>query len=109
MDKTLYLMDSGELKRKDDTLCIVRESEKPRFLPVESIDEIMVFGEVNFNKSLLEFLTRKQVILHIFDYYGYYMGTYYPREHMNAGAVVLAQAAHCMDLVKRKDNRERLR
>ncbi|MDR0765048.1 MAG: type I-B CRISPR-associated endonuclease Cas1b [Synergistaceae bacterium] len=103
MGRTLYLMNSGELKRKGDTLCIVRESEKPKFLPVESTDEIMIFGEVDFNKSLLEFLTQKQVILHIFNYYGYYTGTYYPREHMNAGAVILAQARHCMDLPKRME------
>jgi CRISPR-associated protein Cas1 len=103
MGKTLYLMNSGELKRKDNTLYIVRDSEKPKFLPVESTDEIMVFGEIDFNKSLLEFLTQKQVIFHIFNYYGYYMGTYYPREHMNSGAVVLAQAAHYLDLPKRME------
>ncbi|GHS94850.1 CRISPR-associated endonuclease Cas1 2 [Synergistales bacterium] len=101
MGKTLYLMSSGELKRRGDTLCIVRESEKPKFLPVESTDEIMVFGEIDFNKSLLEFLTQKNVILHIFNYYGYYMGTYYPREHMNSGAVILAQASHYTDAAKR--------
>ena len=101
MGRTLYLMNGGELRRKDNTLCIVREHEKPKFLPVESADEIMVFGEVGFNKSLLEFLSQKQVILHIFNYHGYYSGTYYPREHMNSGAVILAQAAHYMDMEKR--------
>ena len=102
MGKTLYLMSSGELKRKDNTLFVDREGEKPRFLPVETTDEIMVFGEVSLNKSLLEFLTEKQIILHFFNYYGYYAGSYYPREHMNSGAVILAQAAHCLDAGKRQ-------
>lgn len=101
MGKTLYLMSSGELKRKDNTLFIDRSGEKPRYLPVETTDEIMVFGEIDLNKSLLEFLSQKQIILHFFNYYGYYTGSYYPREHMNAGAVILAQAAHYLDLEKR--------
>jgi CRISPR-associated protein Cas1 len=95
-------MNSGELRRRGDTLCIVRELEKPRFLPVESTDEILAFGEIDFNKNLLEFLTQKQIIIHFFNYYGYYMGTFYPREHLNAGAVILAQAAHYMDPVRRQ-------
>ena len=101
MGRTLYLMSSGTLKRKDNTLFIDREGEKPRYLPVEQTDEIIVLGEMDLNKSLLEFLTQKQIILHFFNYYGYYVGTYYPREHMNSGAVILAQAACYMDGAKR--------
>lgn len=102
MGKTLYLMSSGKLRRKNDTLLIEREGEGPRFLPVETTDEIIVMGEIELNKSLLEFLTQKQIILHFFNYHGYYAGTYYPREHMNSGAVLLAQAAHYLDAAKRQ-------
>ena len=94
-------MSDGELKRKDNTLCIVRKDENPKYLPVEMLDEIIVFGEVDFNKSLLEFISQKQILLHFYNHYGYYTGTYYPREHMNSGAVILAQAAHYMDNAKR--------
>ena len=101
MGKTLYLMSSGTLKRKDNTLFIDRPDEKPRYLPVETTDEIIVLGEVDINKSLLEFLTQKEIILHFFNYNGYYVGTYYPREHMNSGAVILAQCTHYSDQSKR--------
>ena len=101
MGRTLYLMSTGTLKRKDNTLFIDREGEKPRYLPIEQTDEILVLGEMDLNKSLLEFLTQKQIILHFFNYFGYYVGTYYPREHMNSGAVILAQAVHYMDEEKR--------
>jgi CRISPR-associated protein Cas1 len=70
---------------------------------VESTDEIMAFGEIDFNKALLELLTQKQIIIHFFNYYGYYMGTFYPREHMNSGAVILAQASHYLDQPKRQE------
>lgn len=101
MGKTLYLLSNGELKRKDNTLFIARENENPKFLPVETLDEINIFGEVDFNKSLLEFISQKEVILHFYNHYGYYVGTFYPREHLNSGAVILAQAAYYMDAAKR--------
>lgn len=101
MGKTLYLLNSGTLRRKDNTLVIERPDEKPRYLPVEHTDEIIVLGDIELNKSLLELLTKHRVILHFFNYYGYYTGTYYPREHLNSGAVLLAQAAHYMDSKKR--------
>ena len=101
MGKTLYLLSNGELRRKDNTLFVARENESPKFLPVETLDEINVFGEVEFNKSLLEFISQKEVILHFYNHYGYYVGTFYPREHLNSGAVILAQASHYTDSAKR--------
>ena len=60
MGKTLYLLSSGALRRKDNTLFVERLGEpgqKPRFLPVETTDEIMVMGDLELNKSLLKFLS----------------------------------------------------
>ena len=70
-------------------------------MPVEDVGEIMVFGEVNFNKALVELLSQKEIILHYFNYYGYYMGSFYPREHLNSGYTILKQAEFYMDEAKR--------
>lgn len=100
MKKTLYIFSNGELVRKDNTLCF--ESEEARkFIPVEDTGEIMVFGEVAVNKKLLEFLSQKEIILHFFSHYGYYMGSFYPREHLNSGYMTLKQAEHYIDEGKR--------
>lgn len=96
MGRTLYLMSSGELKRKDNTIVIEGE-EGRKFLPVETTDELMIFGEVSLNKRFLEFCSKTKVMLHFFNHHGYYQGSYYPREHLNAGAVLLAQAKHCLE------------
>ena len=61
----------------------------------------MVFGEVNFNKSLLEFVSQKEILIHYFNYYGYYMGTFYPREHLNSGYMILKQAEFYLNNVER--------
>ena len=63
-------------------------------MPVETLDSLCVFSEISLNKRLLEFLTKKQVILHFFNHHGYYVGTYYPREYMNSGFIILKQAQH---------------
>jgi len=64
---------------------------------------LMLFGEVTLNKSVLEFCTQKEIILHFFNYYGYYTGSYYPREHYNSGYMILKQAEHYLDDRRRLD------
>ncbi len=100
MKKSLYIFTEGELKRKDNTLYYETEQGK-KYLPVEDIKEILIFGEVTFNKSLLEFLSQKEILIHYFNYYGYYMGTFYPREHLNSGYMILKQASFYLDHNKR--------
>ena len=90
MKETVYIFKSGTLKRKHDTLFFESEEGK-RFIPVEQIKEIFAFGEVDINKRVLEFLAQKEIILSYFNYYGYYVGSFYPREHYNSGYMILKQ------------------
>jgi CRISPR-associated protein Cas1 len=41
--------------------------------------------------------------LHFFNRYGYYIGSFYPREHYNSGWLILKQAEHYLDQEKRLD------
>ena len=88
----LYLFTSGKLLRMNNTLVFQKEDGKKVHLPVEQTDSICAFGELDLNKRVLEFLTQKQIPLHFFNRYDYYSGTYYPREHLNSGFLVLQQA-----------------
>ena len=100
MEKTIYIFSNGELKRKENTLYF--ESEQGRkYIPVENVCEIMIFGEVTINKKLMEFISQAEIILHFFNYYGYYVGSFYPREHLNSGYMILKQADHYLDPGKR--------
>ncbi|WP_276624379.1 type I-B CRISPR-associated endonuclease Cas1b [Syntrophomonas wolfei] len=100
MKKTIYVFNDGEFKRKDNTLYFETEEGK-KYIPVEDVKEIIVFGEVTLNKRFLEFLTQKEIILHFLNNYGYYTGSYYPREHLNSGYMILRQAEHYLDGEKR--------
>ncbi len=100
MRKTIYIFSDGELKRKDNTICFETQEGK-KYLPVEDINEIFLFGEIDLNKKFLEFASQKEILIHYFNYYGYYMGTFYPREHYNSGYMILCQANHYLDHSKR--------
>ncbi len=78
MKRSIYIFSDGELKRKENTLYF-ETSEGKKYIPVENTSEILVFGEVTINKRLLEFLTDSEIILHFFNHYGYYIGSFYPR------------------------------
>ncbi|MGL4761028.1 MAG: type I-B CRISPR-associated endonuclease Cas1b [Sarcina sp.] len=90
MGSTRYLMSMGELSRKDNTLCF-RFNGKKKDMPIEGIEEIYCLNEISINTKLLDFLSKHEVIVHIFNYYGNYSGTYYPRKKLKSGKVLVKQ------------------
>jgi len=40
-------------------------------------------------------------LVHFYNYYGYYVGSFYPRSHYNSGFMILKQAEHYMNYEKR--------
>lgn len=101
MKEIRYIVSSGRVKRKDNTIFFETAEGNRSFLPVENTSEIMFFGEVELNSRALEFFSQKEIIAHFFSYYGYYMGSFYPREHYNSGYMILNQSRHFMNTKKR--------
>jgi CRISPR-associated endonuclease Cas1 len=77
------------------------EEGKKKYIPVENTLEMLIFGEVTINKKLLDFLSQQEILLHFYNYYGYYSGTFYPREHYNSGYMILKQAQAYNDATAR--------
>ncbi len=100
MRKPVYIFNAGELERHQNTLRFTT-SEGRRFVPVETTSEMHAFGEVELNTKLLNFLSQNHIPLHVYNYYGYWSGSYMPREQYVSGHLTLAQAAHYMDHEKR--------
>lgn len=107
MKKDIYIFNDGELKRKDNTVYFISEGNK-KYLPIEELDNIWVFGEIELNKKFLDYASQKEICIHFFNYYGYYSGTFYPREHLNSGFVILKQAEKYLDFEKRLDLAKRI-
>ena len=90
MGSTRYIMSCGELTRKDNSLCF-RKDGKNVYIPIENTKEIYCLNEVNVNTKLLDFLSSNHVIMHFFNYYGSYSGTYYPRDQYCSGKLLIKQ------------------
>ena len=101
MKGSIFVFSNGNLKRKQNTIYFEGDKGIKKFIPVENTAELHLFGEVTINKKVLEFLSQNEIILHFYNYYGYYVGTYYPREHYNSGFMILKQAECYLDKEKR--------
>ncbi len=96
MKKNYYLFNPGRLSRKDNTLKFVAVDEngteqKPRYLPVEGVSDLYVFGALDANSALYNFLGQRQIAVHFFDYYENYTGSFMPRDYLLAGKVQIEQ------------------
>lgn len=101
MKQSYYLYKSGRLQRKDNTLEIVYKDNTKKSIPVERVDDIYVMTELDFNTSLLNFLSSFGISIHFFNYYGFYTGTYYPKEALVSGKLLIKQVEHYKDKNKR--------
>ena len=96
MKKTYYLFNPGRMSRKDNTLKFVAVDEMgrespPKYLPVEGIDSLYVFGSVDANSAMYNFLGKQRISVHFFDYYEHYTGSFQPKEYLLAGKMQVEQ------------------
>jgi CRISPR-associated protein Cas1 len=106
MKKSYYLFNPGRLSRKDNTLKFVPIDEEgkegqARYLPVEGIKELYVFGSLDANSALYNFLGQQGIVVHFFNYYEYYTGSFMPRDYLLAGKVQIAQTKTYLNANKR--------
>lgn len=100
MQKTLYITSNGRLRRKDNTLYFETEIEK-KSIDIENIEQIHIFGEVDLNTKALNYISQYGIVLHFYNYYGFYSGSFLPRKKNVSGDVVVKQALHYLDTQKR--------
>lgn len=91
MKKSYYIFSSGEITRKDNTIRYTNSSGDKKDLPIENIDEIYFMSQINLNSSFLNLMSKNQIVLHFFNYYSQYIGSFYPREKMLAGQLLVKQ------------------
>jgi CRISP-associated protein Cas1 len=95
-----------ETEVEDESVELNEETDEPKRLnrrpiPVEDIESIYCFSELRFNTKFLNFIAQKQITLHLFNYYGYYSGSFYPREPFVSGKLLVEQVNTYNDISKR--------
>lgn len=101
MKQSYYLYRSGRLQRKDNTLEITYNDGTKKVIPVERVDNIYVMTQFDFNTVLLNFLSQYGINIYFFNYYGFYTGTYYPKESLVSGKLLIKQVENYNDMKKR--------
>lgn len=98
--KNYYLLSEGILKRKENTLYFVNEKgSKP--LPINKIYSIYAYGQITISSQVINLFAKEGIPIHFFNYYGYYNGSFYPREQLLSGDLLIKQAEHYIDFSKR--------
>lgn len=97
MKKPYYLFQPGRAERRDNTLKFTPVDAHgsvgtPRYLPVEGVRSLYVFGNLDANSAFYNFLGQQHIPVHFFDYYQHYTGSFAPREYLLAGKLLVAQA-----------------
>jgi len=101
MRKKIFIINDGTLKRKSNTLLFNRIDGKNFFIPIKDVNSLFAFGELNLNKRTLEFLAKNDISLHFYSRFGFYVGSFIPKRHYNAGIITLKQAEFYLHSQKR--------
>lgn len=90
MGSTKYITSMGELSRKDNSLCF-RKNGKNIYIPIENTKEIYCLNEISINSKLLDFFCKNNIVVHFFNFYGGYSGSFYPKNQYNSGKLLVKQ------------------
>ena len=106
MKKSYYLFNPGRMSRKDNTLKFTPVDEdgnegQAKYIPVEGVDHFYCFGALDANSALYNFLGKQEISVHFFDYYEHYTGSFFPKEYLLSGRVIIQQAQHYSNKKKR--------
>ncbi len=101
MGQSFYVYNSGDLKRKDNTLQFTSYEGEKRDIPIERIDDIYVMSEMTFNTTFMNYISQYGIAMHFFNYYNFYTGSFYPKEKLLAGQLLVKQVEHYLDYNKR--------
>lgn len=105
MAQSYYIFRNGRLRRRQNTLYLEQESDDGNVtrqpIPIENVRDLYLFAEIDLNTKLISFLGQHGIPVHCFNYYGFYVGSFYPREENVSGDLLVRQVEHYLDTTKR--------
>ncbi len=100
MRKNYYIVSDGKIVRKENTLYF-ENSEGKRAIPINAIYSIYALSSLSITSKALSLLAKEGICIHFFNRYGYYMGSFYPRETLISGDLLVKQVENYLDRDKR--------
>lgn len=119
MKNNIYIFSNSVLSRKNDSITLdtipdteaiheadfyegesegvilpalkIESNGNPRHIPAESVEAIYTFGEVRFNTQFFKCMSYYEIPVHIFNYYGNYVGSFLPVSNSGSGEIQILQ------------------
>ena len=93
------------MEREKNTIYLFYKNEdgenERRIIPIEKIYAIYCYGNVTIKSGALSYLMRHGIVVHFFNKYGFYEGSFYPREKLLSGDLLIKQVEHYLNNDKR--------
>lgn len=90
-EESKYIFSKGDLSRKDFSIQF-RNDKGNFYLPIEKVKEIYCFNDITLSTKLLEVISKAGIIVNFFNYYGNYIGSFYPKANLVSGNLVIKQS-----------------
>ncbi|MDP4177441.1 MAG: type I-B CRISPR-associated endonuclease Cas1b [Bacillota bacterium] len=101
MSESYYLFSNGDFKRKDNVIRLTSDDGRFKDLKIEMTRDIYLFGEVSLNTKCINYIGQMNIPIHFFNYYGFYTGSFYPKEENVSGKLLVDQVTYYIDESKR--------
>ncbi len=105
MKSNYYITVNAVMEREHNTIYLFYRNSKGKnerkIIPIEKIYAIYCYGNVTIKSGALAYLMKYGIVVHFFNKYGFYEGSFYPREKLLSGNLLIKQAEHYMDYEKR--------
>lgn len=108
MNRNLYVYTKGRLVRKNNTMRFIEEGGDKHDIPVEQVSDIYIMTQMDFNTEFLNLASHSGIALHFYNYYDFYIGSYYPKEKFVSGFLLTKQVEFYSDYEKRVDLARRI-
>jgi len=76
-----------------------KDGKRP--IPISKIYSIYAYGSLSFSSQAVHLLAKEGVPIHFFNYYGFYDGSFYPRETLLSGDLLVKQVENYLNHDKR--------
>lgn len=94
MKRSFYIYSDGKIQRKDNTLRFTNLDMETRDIPIEQVEDIYIMSEMSFNTKFINIAAKYKIPIHFFNYYSFYIGSFYPKETLLAGNLLVKQVNH---------------
>jgi len=107
MKSNYYITVNAVMEREHNTIYLFYKNENGenarRIIPIEKIYAIYCYGNVTIKSGALSYLMKHGIVVHFFNKYGFYEGSFYPREKLVSGDLLIRQAEHYLHYDKRME------